>query len=1026
MVLSGDTAKFPQTTANIEVSGVFPYCKLKLSPAAGLAGLGTTTMTLKLDDQVNPPVLSTFSVNVIEKEPQWSTPATPLTFSVNKNSGSHTLQLNAATDPDASLFATPQTLNYVIVSAPAIGTVSSASAVPATGNGTITYTTPMGQPNTQPDQTTGFTYKVCDNASPQNCSPNKTITVNIVNNAPVISDIGNQIISEDGNSSSITINISDVDDTRTCAELNTSKGSSNTTLIPLTGISVTGVTPPCTLVITPAANGNGGPVNISFGLAHTVTATKSFSVSVIAANDVPSLVSTGAVPGASGSPPSGYSYAHQTLTVTEILPAIDNITFFSGQDPDADGNLSLNGYPQNLHYWLVTPPSKGNLSTGNSTGYIPVSLPLDPLVGASIKYVPQPDQSGSDSFVYKICDSSIPSSCTANVYVDVSININRAPTNITLTSSTVSENSATQVVGTLDTSDPDSGTHTYSIDNSFGDHASFSVSGTTLSIAATNFETKQLYAVRITSTDSGTPSLTFSKDFLISVSNVNEPPTAISLSSNSINENNAPNAIIGTLSATDPDAGSTFTYSITSGTGFSITGNELRATGSFNYESMPTHSVTITATDAGTLNTSHSFTITINNVNDAPTDITLTSSTVSENSATQVVGTLGTSDPDSGTHTYSIDNSFGDHASFSVSGTTLSIAATNFETKQLYAVRITSTDSGTPSLTFSKDFLISVSNVNEPPTAISLSSNSINENNASNAVIGILTTTDPDFSNTFTYAITAGAAHFNINNNELRATNSFNYETASSYSVTVQATDSGGATLSQNFTITINNINEAPTLNTTSAGGTFNEDSSYTITLGQGDDVDTGNTLNYQFVTLPQHGAFGALPAGVTVPASLNGNITYTPQANYVGSDSFSYRVCDNLGLCSVTINSVTLNVQSVNDAPLITADAATSTLIRVSESGPAATITLAAGTDPDGGTLSRKLVTGPTQGTLSGSPTAGSVLATPLSYTPAAGHTGIFQFVYEICDSAAACVTNPTVFIGKRNVDGTFRLILS
>ncbi|NBX16601.1 MAG: hypothetical protein EBR09_04475, partial [Proteobacteria bacterium] len=263
MVLSGDTAKFPQTTANIEVSGVFPYCRLKLSPAAGIAGLGTTTMTLKLDDQVNPPVLSTFNVNVIDKEPQWSTPATPVTFSVNKNSGAHTLQLNAATDPDASLFATPQTLSYVIVSAPAIGTVSSASAVPAAGNGTITYTTPMGQPNTQPDQTTSFTYKVCDNASPQNCSPNKTITVNIVNNAPVISDIGNQIISEDATAGGtpatpvIPFTVTDADGVRSCSDITPS--SSLPAIINASGITITegttsGTTKNCSVTVTPVAN----------------------------------------------------------------------------------------------------------------------------------------------------------------------------------------------------------------------------------------------------------------------------------------------------------------------------------------------------------------------------------------------------------------------------------------------------------------------------------------------------------------------------------------------------------------------------------------------------------------------------------------------------------------------------------------------------------------------------------------------------------------------------------------------------
>lgn len=104
VVTSGNTSRFPQSATNIEVSGTFPYCKLKLKPAIGSAGLGSTTMTLTLDDLVNPPVVSTFNVNVIEKAPQWAASTAATSYTVNKNSGSHTIQLDPASDADFRSF----------------------------------------------------------------------------------------------------------------------------------------------------------------------------------------------------------------------------------------------------------------------------------------------------------------------------------------------------------------------------------------------------------------------------------------------------------------------------------------------------------------------------------------------------------------------------------------------------------------------------------------------------------------------------------------------------------------------------------------------------------------------------------------------------------------------------------------------------------------------------------------------------------------------------------------------------------
>ena len=80
-----------------------------------------------------------------------------------------------------------------------------------------------------------------------------------------------------------------------------------------------------------------------------------------------------------------------------------------------------------------------------------------------------------------------------------------------------------------------------------------------------NFEAKSSYSIRVRTTDSG--ALTFEKVFTISVSNVNEAPTDIALSGSSVPENQASGTTVGTLSATDPDAADTHSYSLVAGAG---------------------------------------------------------------------------------------------------------------------------------------------------------------------------------------------------------------------------------------------------------------------------------------------------------------------------------------------------------------------------------------------------------------------------------------------------------------------------
>lgn len=120
--------------------------------------------------------------------------------------------------------------------------------------------------------------------------------------------------------------------------------------------------------------------------------------------------------------------------------------------------------------------------------------------------------------------------------------------------------------------------------------------------------------------DGGTDNLgvntSAAQTFTITVSN--SAPTDIALSANSIAENNAPGAIIGTLSATDANPGDTQTFSFAPGGAdngsFSISGNTLTINGSANFEAKSSYAIRIRVTDAGGLTYDENFTVSITDV----------------------------------------------------------------------------------------------------------------------------------------------------------------------------------------------------------------------------------------------------------------------------------------------------------------------------------------------------------------------------------------------------------------------------
>ena len=314
--------------------------------------------------------------------------------------------------------------------------------------------------------------------------------------------------------------------------------------------------------------------------------------------------------------------------------------------------------------------------------------------------------------------------------VVVTVNdINLTPTQVNLADSHVDEHaSAGTTVGTLDADDPDAGdTHAFALVAGAGsdDNSSFTIAGSSLTTNAPfDYLTKDTYLIRVRAQD--VAGATIETQLTVTVDNVNDPPTALALDSTSVPEGAAVGTTVGTFTPTDPDGTAPYTYALVTGTGdddnatFAVSDDTLVTGAVFDVDTKSSYSVRVRVTDAGGLSFERAFTITVTDVNEAPTGPTLSDSHVNENAAVPAtVGTLASSDPDVGdgaTYTLVAGAGSTDNASFQITGTNLETSAVlDFETKASYDIRVRVTDTG--GLTSEATFTIQVDDVNDAPVA---------------------------------------------------------------------------------------------------------------------------------------------------------------------------------------------------------------------------------------------------------------------------------------------------------------------
>ncbi|MBD2443154.1 DUF4347 domain-containing protein [Dolichospermum sp. FACHB-1091] len=439
--------------------------------------------------------------------------------------------------------------------------------------------------------------------------------------------------------------------------------------------------------------------------------------------------------------------------------------------------------------------------------------------------------------------------------IDVSEFNNQAPTNLTLSNSTIAENQIIgTVVGNLTTTDPDTAnTFTYSLVTGDGatDNSLFTITNNQLTTNFVfDFETKNSYSVRLRTTDQG--GLFFERQLTIGVTDLNETPTNLTPSNSTVAENQIIGTVIGNLSTTDPDTANTFTYSLVTGDGatdnslFTITNNQLTTNAVFDFETKNSYSVRLRTTDQGGLFFERQLTIGVTDLNETPTNLTPSNSTVAENQIIgTVIGNLSTTDPDTAnTFTYSLVTGDGatDNSLFTITNNQLTTNFVfDFETKNSYSVRLRTTDQG--GLFFERQLTIGVTDLNETPTNLTLSNSTVAENQIIGTVVGNLTTTDTDTGNTFTYSLVTGNGAtdnslFTISGNQLRTNFVFDFETKNSYSIRVRTTDQGELFFEKQLTIGVTDLNDNESFTSTAQQDIIDAD--------YGDDTITSTFANLQ------------------------------------------------------------------------------------------------------------------------------------------------------------------------------------
>ncbi|MCF7763615.1 MAG: immunoglobulin domain-containing protein [Verrucomicrobia bacterium] len=973
--VSDNPTLVPNSPSNIVFKGDGNNRTIKLVPAPDQKG--TANVTVTVDDGHGGTASDTFvlTVNQFNRPPTIGAVTAQTTL---EDSGPQNVAIGgiAPGPPDEA----QQTLTFTAVSSnPAIVPNPIVQHVAGSATAVLTYA-----PIPNANGTVTITLTVQDNGGVANggtdaASVTFDVTVTPVNDPPTLATIPAQTVAEDSGVHTITLTgISPGPLNESNQGLGFTAISSNEAIVPNPTVSVNSTTQVVTLGFTPAPNANGA-----------------VSITVLVVD--------------SGGVTSGGVDTFSTSFDLVVTPVNDPPAF--APIPDQSVN------EQNLLTVNIsaTDPETGTTGITYSLGTgAPFGAAIDSATG-QFTWTPTEAQGPAVTTITVLATDNATPPLTGSTTFVVNVNeINVGPVVNAVSDQTIAEGNTLSFSVSASDSDLPANSVSFSLGSGAPAGASIS-SGGTFSWTPTESDGPGTYSISVSVSDGAFSAI---GSFSVTVTEVNNAPILASIGNRSVDEG-------GTLSfsasATDSDLpAQSFTYSL--GAGAPVGASIDASSGVFSWtpteaQGPGTFPITILVADSGPGNptASQSFSVTVNEVNQAPVLAGVSDQGVAEETEMTVPTAVADGDLPPNRLTYSLVSPPAGATIDSSTGV-FKWNPTEVQGPATVSVTVQVTDDGPGNLSATRTFSVRVFEVNAAPTLAPVSDQSIE---AGTPLVVNLSGTDPDLpANALTYSLTSGPTGAQVN----PTTGQFSWTPPTTAgdttaNVTVQVSDNGSPALtaSQTFKVAVSVSNKVPTFAVV-ADQTVDEGRPLSFSVLATDSDVPAQTLTYSL-------APGA-PAGASIDPGT-GQISWTPtEAQGPAVVSITVRAVDNGTPALTASTTVSITVNEVNSVPTLTPVPRQQIL-----AGSPLTVPLSAA-DPDlpANTLRFSLGTAapagssidPSTGVFSWTPDPASPPATRLvnvlvtdNGTPALSATQSFEVVVEALNRTPVIAA-----IGSRTVD--------
>ena len=885
-------------------------------------------------------------------------------------------------------------------------------------------------------------FVVTDGDGGTSAALSETINLTAADDVPTVSDIADRTILEDTDTGDVAFTVGDPDS----SGLTVTGTSSDTTLVPGGNIDFGGSGANRTVKVTPAANRFGGPVTVTVRVSDgNGSSTDTFEVNVTPVNDAPSFDLT-ASPNQTVNEDAGDQTAanfatnasagpFETQNVTFEVTGNSNPSLFAAA-PGIAANGSLTYRPAANAVGTATVTVRAKDDGGTANGGVDVSATrtftitvnpvndaptADPdakstpedtdlvfpasdltandskgpsdesaqaltvtdvsviagqthgtvsLSGGQVTYRPDANYNGPASFRYRVCDSGDPQECTVDVArVDVEITpVNDPPTANDDTPTTAEDTDQTINVLANDTDPEGNGSldpASVSIVSGQGPAngtATANANGTITYSPDPDFTGTDSFDYRVC--DDADPALCDEARVTVTVTPVNDAPVVTNPAAISVTEDVA--SPLSGIAFTDLDAGSqptSLTLSVPNGQG------------------------TLSASSAGgvTVSGSGSREITLTGARHAINDYVAAdrvSFTSAANATSPVTLTIVADDN---------ANTGSGGAKTDTETTTLNVASVNdAPVNSVSGPR--DTDEDAPLVVSD----LSVSDVDAGSAEVRFALSVTHGKLTLSRTTGLTFTDGADGEPSMTFTGTLADANAALDGLRFEPVPDYNGPAQLTLVTNDQGNTGSGGEQSDTDTvgITVNPVNDGPdAVDDPAAAMSEDTDQTFSV-LGNDTDPEGNSTLDPASVRI----VTGQGPAHGTATANADGTISYSPDPNFNGTDSFRYEVCDdaNPALCDEA--QVTVTVGAVNDAPTADPDAK-STPEDTDLVFPASDLTANDSKGPSDESAQALTVTdvsviaGQTHGTV-------SLSGGQVTYRPDANYNGPASFRYRVCDS--------------------------